>query len=189
MNTSRAWLYTRLPLTAQNVKYFDEIGNNSKSELEYNEDSITFLYQTRYPLIFGGWKASYVLQYTIPTYEYLQKHHQLFRLRMEAIYHVTDYAVIEKALVQILFPEGAIIKKVKSPKWSNTSENIHFTNLCLLGRKTVELYSKMLVEGDILEDVEIIYEVSNLWLLKSPILISIYLQVVFIFIISINRLM
>lgn len=183
----RPWLYTHLPASSEDIKYFDELGNNSKSEVIYYQDHITLKYQARYPLSFGGWKAPYILQYKVPTYEYLQKRKDLFYLRIRAIDHIVNDGYIEQAVVKILLPEGAVIKKINAPEWFNVSEEMHFTDLCFFGRETAVLHGKMLMETHI-ADVSIIYELPDFWLLETPILLMMYLLIVFIFIIIVNRL-
>lgn len=176
-----------MPASAENVKYFDEIGNSSKSELLYYNDYVTFKHQPRYPLISGGWKAPYVLQYKVPTYEYLQRKDGVFHLRIRAIDHIVNDGYIERASVKLMLPEGAVIKKVNAPKWFNVSEDVCVTHLCVFGRKSVVLNGKMLIENHI-EDVVITYKFSDFWLLKTPILLTVYVLVIFVFILVFNRL-
>lgn len=186
LQLSRPWLHTHLPATAEDVKYFDEIGNNSKSHMVYRQDYTTFKHQARYPLL-GGWKTTYVLQYTVPTYEYLRQGSGVFYLRIRAVDHVVDDAFVERALVRVLLPEGAIMKKIYAPAWFIVSEEILLTNLCFFGRKTIVLTGEILLENHI-ANLVVAYEFPQIWLLKTPLLFAIYLQIVFIFIILVNRL-
>lgn len=175
-----------MPKSAQNIKYFDEVGKISQSGVFHNINYTTLRHQTRYPLLFGGWKASFVIQYTVPTCEHLEEKNGIFYLRVKALDHTVNDALVEEAFVKILLPEGAVIKKINAPKWFNASEESHYTSLCFFGRKTAALSGRMLVKDQI-ADVEVVYEFSDFWLLKSPIVLTIYLQVVFVFIIIVNR--
>lgn len=183
---SRPWLHTHLSASVEDVKYFDEIGNNSKSQMIYSDNHTTLKHQARYPL-FGGWKAPYTLKYKVPTHEYLHQSNDVFHLRIRAIDHIINDGFIEKATVKILLPEGAVIKKISAPVWFNVSEEIALTEMCFFGRETIVLTGEMLMENHI-ENLVIIYEFTDIWLFKTPIVIMIYLQVVFIFVIIVNRL-
>lgn len=182
---SRPWHYTHLPASAEDIKLFDELGIMYQSKITYANDYITFRHKTRYPLLFGGWKAPYVLQYTVPTYEYLQEKGGIFYLSIRAIDHIVNDAFVENAFVNILLPNGAIIKKIKAPKWFNVSKDSDFNDLTFSGRKTAQLHGRMLVEDQI-EDVKVVYEFSNLWLLRTPILLTGYVLIVLIFLRSVN---
>lgn len=182
----RPWLYTHLPSSAETIKYYDEIGNNSKSKLLYQDDHITVKHQMRYPLL-HSWKAPYVLQYIVPIYEYLTESENLYILRIRVVDHVVNDGYIENAKVKVFLPEGAILKDVSSPEWFDWSRELHLTDLCIFGRETLVFIGKMLLENHI-SNVEIVYEFPSVFLLKSPFLIACYLLVSFLFVIIVNRL-
>lgn len=170
------------------MEFFDEIGNNSKSQLLYFKDYTTFKYQPRYPLL-GGWKTQYTLRYSVPVHEYLSRNLlDYFYLKIRAIDHVLNEAYIKKSTVKILLPEGAFLVQVKHPNWFDAvTDEVEYTTLCLFGRSTVILNGSMLLENHI-SNVKITYLFSSVYLLRVPLLIALYLQVVFFVVILFRRL-
>eukprot|EP00919_Chromeraceae_sp_WS-2016_P001864 GHVR01004475.1.p1 GENE.GHVR01004475.1~~GHVR01004475.1.p1 ORF type:complete len:466 (-),score=92.46 GHVR01004475.1:182-1579(-) len=56
----------QLPLTAENIKYYDFIGNITTSNAYRTKDSTMVVMSPRYYLL-GGWKADVQLSYNVPT--------------------------------------------------------------------------------------------------------------------------
>lgn len=182
-----SWLYTHLPASADDVQFFDDIGNNSKSQMLYFGDYNTFKYQPRYPLL-GGWKTKYTLRYSLPAHEYLTRNlADYFNLQIRAVDHVLNDGYIKRATVKILLPEGAYLVEVEQSKWLNREEDVlEYTSLCFFGRPTIVLNGSMLLESHI-SNVTIKYLFSDWYLCRVPLLIAVYLEVVFFVIVLFRR--
>lgn len=182
-----SWLYTHLPASADDVEFFDNIGNNSKSQVLYLKNYNTFKFQLRYPLL-GGWKTWYTLRYSVPTHEYMKTNSVgYFKLKIRAIDHVLNDGYIERATVKILLPEGAFGIEVKQSEWLNRAQDIvEYTSLCTFGRPTVVLNGSALLENHI-SNVSIGYLFPAIYLFRASFIIAVYLEVVFLAIIVFRR--
>jgi len=177
---STSILHTHLPASADDVKFFDTIGNSSKSIVIHNENYKTVMFYPRYPLL-SGWKTFYVVKYTVPTYEYLyHDFHGKFVLKMRVVDHILDDAVISQALVKVLLPEASNIIQVYVPSGFRRLKNeIVHTGLCTFGRPAVVFNGSNIVEEHI-ADFKVEYLFPSIYLLRTPLLIILYLEIVFI---------
>ncbi|XP_044271587.1 dolichyl-diphosphooligosaccharide--protein glycosyltransferase subunit 1-like [Tribolium madens] len=177
---STSWFYTHLPASAENIKFFDSLGNSSETQV-YNYGTYkTVKYKTRYPLL-GGWKTSYNLRYEIPTYESLFVLGDFFQLQIRAVDYVINDKMIENAIVRIFFPEGSRVGNVDLPSLINFvgQESGCPTGLCFYGRPIVVLNGTNLFDNYV-QTLKIEYFLSPLYFLKAPILIAVYLEAAFV---------
>jgi hypothetical protein len=175
MKATTGWFYTHLPACTENIKFFDILGNNSKTQVYHFIDYITLKFNTRYPLL-GGWKSSYVLSYDVPVHEYVLIDEEHYSLQMRALDYVLTDVVIESAVVKIRLPEGAQIKRVILPNsltlenegdGSNPDEQI----IVLKGVNLFENY---------ISNVTINYSFNPLYMLRVPLVISVLFEGAFL---------
>ncbi|RZB77456.1 dolichyl-diphosphooligosaccharide--protein glycosyltransferase subunit 1-like, partial [Asbolus verrucosus] len=174
------WMYTHLPTSAENIKFFDNIGNSSQTRIYHFINYITLKFRTRFPIL-GGWKSYYILRYDVPTHEYLfvtMKNHYLLQIR--GIDYVLNDKVIQHSVVKIVLPEGAQIEKVYVPKGLSVSneETSCLDGLCVFGRPMIVLKGNNLFENHI-TTIRVEYFFDWLYLLRAPLVISFYLQMFF----------
>lgn len=177
---STDWLFTHLPASADNVKFFDIIGNNSKTHLLYYPNYVSLKFQPRYSLL-GGWKTNYILQYQVPAYNYLYSTSEdNFALKIRPFDHVLNDKIIEKVNIKIILPEGAKIKQISKVQSLILGEQeVSFLGgLSFTGRPTVVFNGTNLLEHHI-SDVVIQYYYYSGYLFKSPLIIICYLQAMF----------
>ncbi|CAK9290897.1 unnamed protein product [Gordionus sp. m RMFG-2023] len=182
---------TILPTHARDVYYKDQIGNISTSNVIYHQHSdelggsdtgpVEVIIKPRFPL-FGGWKTNYILGYNLPTYPYLSHRGADYELKMRFVDHIYHDQVIEKAVVKVIFPEGASIVKVDTPYSVNRRDSSdskmpvkrHYTYLDTIGRPVLELSKENLIDEHI-QDFIVHYKFEKVYMLQEPLLlISVY---------------
>lgn len=165
---------TKLPASAADVYYRDEIGNISTSNLRQTSSHVVLDLRPRFPL-FGGWKTHYVLGYSLPANDYLFNDGNQFVVRLPFVDHIYDNSVIEDCTVRIVLPEGAADLKLRLP-FSATRERdqVRKTYLDTFGRTVVVLRKANLVENHV-QDFEVHYTYNRLWMLQEPLLLVSFL--------------
>lgn len=161
---------TKLPRSAFDVYYRDEIGNISTSNMKKTSSNVVVDLRPRFPL-FGGWKTHYILGYSVPASDYLFNDGNQLILRMPFTSHLYDNMVIEEATVKVVLPEGASDVKLRLP-FSITREKDQTMKSYLdtFGRTVIVLKKSNLVENHI-QDFEIHYSYNRLLMLQEPLLI------------------
>lgn len=179
----RRWFHTFLPASSENIKFFDILGYSSKTDITTYKDYKKLSFQLRYPLL-GGWKSNYILQYTLPTYEYLRSNRKgKYRLKMRIMDHVMNDAIIKDATIKIILPEGVGVVKINYPEqFYKERQDLSFTSLSFSGRPTI------VFSGEDLTDYHIIsftITYTDLWLnyYRIPLILVAYLQILFLLII------
>lgn len=185
-----------MPNAASNIKFFDEIGNSSKTTIFHSTDqkSVILKFYLRYPLL-GGWKASYVLQYDVPVYDYLlttrhssiSQQNNYYKLTLDLGDYVLNEKLTEQASFRIVLPETSIVMNVKAPKECGFShEEISLTGLYLFGKPTIVLSCNWLLDNrSYFVVVEYLFSKSRL--LQAPLIITFYLMFVFVVVIICRR--
>lgn len=173
------WWYTHLPATADNVGYFDELGNSSKSTLLHYKNYKTLKFKPRYPLL-NGWKTSYAIRYSVPSVHYLRNHVDEFSLKMRAVDHIFDDVLIKNAIVEVVLPEGATIINVTLPGLFRKCD----VGQSKFGKLQVIFGTKSVFES--FEDFHIQYFLPKYYLLKTPFLIVLYLECFFVIFITVR---
>ncbi|XP_044754552.1 dolichyl-diphosphooligosaccharide--protein glycosyltransferase subunit 1-like [Coccinella septempunctata] len=173
------WMYTHLPKTAENIKFFDVLGNNSKTLVYEDERHKTLKFIPRYSLRQGGWKSTYILQYNVPTYEYVFRNEMEYLLKIRAIDHILNDVMVEDAEIKIVLPDGGTISSVMvPPRFEKYNDTIFHTSLSILGRCTVNLRGKILLEENI-NDIIIKYQYSQFNFLVAPFFLMFLVESVF----------
>ena len=161
---------TKLPRSAFDVYYRDEIGNISTSNLKKTSSNVVVDLRPRFPL-FGGWKTHYILGYSVPASDYLFNDGNQLILRMPFTSHIYDNMVIEDATVKVVLPEGASDVKLRLPfSITREKDQIMKSYLDTFGRTVIVLRKSNLVENHI-QDFEVHYSYNRLLMLQEPLLI------------------
>lgn len=181
--TKRTWFHCHLPASSKDIQFYDILGNNSKTEISLFPDFKTLRFQLRYPLL-GGWKGDYILQYNLPTYEYLTTNYNgNFKLEMRVIDHILNDVIIEEASVRIILPEGSRIDQINIPEeFYKKNHELSFTSLVFTGRPTVKFNGNMLTEYHILP-FTVYYDLSSIYLYRVPLILAAYIQIAFLIVI------
>lgn len=179
---------TILPAAAHSIYYRDSNGNISTSTVRPRKDWIELELRPRFPL-FGGWKSSYTLGYSVPSYQYLFKNSDNeYVLRMRLLDHVYDDMHVEELETNIVLPVGVKNVKVNTPyEVERLPDSVAYKYLDNLGRSVIRVRKVNLVEPHI-QDLEISYNWQPLLLFHEPILVSIALYALFLMVIVYVRL-
>lgn len=143
-------------------------------------------FQLRYPLL-SGWKSEYNLQYTLPLYEYLKSDYNgKFLLRMRIIDHILNDVVIKNARIKIVLPEGTRIETLNyAGEFYRSNEELSFTSLAFYGRPTVVFSGNTLTKSHIVP-FDVVYNISQFQYYRIPLILSGYVQIVFLVAIAIR---
>nr|CAH7716622.1 unnamed protein product [Callosobruchus chinensis] len=179
---------TILPAAAHSIYYRDSNGNISTSAVKPYKDWIQLELRPRFPL-FGGWKTSYTLGYSVPSYQYLfKKPSGEYVLIMRLLDHVFDDMHAEELITSVILPVGVSNVKLTPPyEVERLEDEVTYKYLDNLGRKVIRLRKTNLVEQHI-QDLEISYNWQQAMLLHEPILIALALFLMFIIVIIYVRL-
>ncbi|XP_017769774.1 PREDICTED: dolichyl-diphosphooligosaccharide--protein glycosyltransferase subunit 1 [Nicrophorus vespilloides] len=179
---------TILPAAAHSIYYRDSNGNISTSQVRARKDWIELELRPRFPL-FGGWKSSYTLGYSIPSYQYLYKMPSgSYMLRMRLLDHVFDDMHVDQLETNVVLPLGVTNVQLKFPySVDRLSDDIAHKYLDSVGRQVIRLKKSNLVEQHI-QDLDIVYDWQPFLLFHKPILIAICLYALFLLVIVYVRL-
>lgn len=179
---------TILPAAAHNIYYRDSNGNISTSTVRPRKEWIELELRPRFPL-FGGWQSSYILGYSVPSYQYLyKKQNGEYVLNMRLLDHVFDDMHVEELETAIVLPVGVSNVKINPPyEVQRLPDAVTYKYLDNLGRTVIKLRKTNLVEQHI-QDLEIVYNWKPHLLLHEPILLSIALYLLFVVVIIYVRL-
>lgn len=179
---------TILPASAHNIYYRDSNGNISTSTVRSHKEWTELELRPRFPL-FGGWQSSYILGYSVPSYQYLYKTETgEYVLTMRIFDHIFDDMVVEELETKVVLPVGVTNMKLVTPYDIERLPNeVTHKYLDSIGRTVIKLRKHNLVEQHI-QDLEIYYNWQPALLLHEPLLISIALFILFIIVIIYVRL-
>lgn len=179
---------TVLPASAHSIYYRDSNGNISTSTLRTRKEWTELELRPRFPL-FGGWQSSYILGYSVPSYQYLfKKPTGEYVLIIRLLDHIFDDMIVEETTTSIVLPVGVSNVKVLVPyDVEKLPDEITYKYLDNIGRTVVRLSKTNLVEQHI-QDVEISYNWQPHLLLHEPLLITVALFLLFVAVIIYVRL-
>lgn len=178
---------TLLPASATGVYYRDTNGNISTSHMRVKKDAVELELRPRFPL-FGGWKTHYTLGYNVPSYEYLYHSGNQYLLKMRLMDHIYDDMVVDEIKTTVILPEGTTDVKVTPPyPIIRHPDTLHYTYLDTKGRTTISFTKKNLVENHI-QDFQLRYSFPQILMLQEPILVVIFLYILFLLVIVYVRL-
>ncbi|XP_017769904.1 PREDICTED: dolichyl-diphosphooligosaccharide--protein glycosyltransferase subunit 1-like [Nicrophorus vespilloides] len=182
--TAKEWFYTFLPSSAEDVHLYDTLGVRYNWKFVPNENYTSIEFRSRFPLL-GGWKYSYDLSYTVPSYEYLYVTDEArYLLKMRVFDHVLNDAIIDSFVTKVILPENSVNYDVLKPDGfpSDISEETTITTLSCFGRKTVVIAGGSVIENHI-DDFIIEYSIGWINMLRVPLKLSLWLYIAFICII------
>ncbi|KAK8960214.1 Dolichyl-diphosphooligosaccharide--protein glycosyltransferase subunit 1B [Platanthera guangdongensis] len=169
-------LLAKLPPRVHSVYYNDEIGNISTSHLRTDYQQSELEIEPRYPL-FGGWKATFVIGYSVPLEDFLFKspdgqHYLNFSFGCPL--HET---LVDHLTIRVILPEGA-----KNPSAAIPFDSDHFLEktysyLDVVGRSTVVIKKKNVVP-DHNVPFQVYYNFSPVFMLAEPLML---VTVIFLF--------
>lgn len=178
---------TLLPASATGVYYRDTNGNISTSHMRIKKDAVELDLRPRFPL-FGGWKTHYTLGYNVPSYEYLYHSGDQYLLKMRLIDHIYDDMVVDKVTTKIILPEGCHDIKLTTPYLiTRHKDSLHHTYLDTKGRPTISFSKTNLVENHI-QDFQLRYSFPRILMFHEPILVVIFLYILFLCVVVYVRL-
>jgi oligosaccharyltransferase complex subunit alpha (ribophorin I) len=178
---------TILPASATGVYYRDTNGNISTSAMRVLKDSVELDLRPRFPL-FGGWRTHYTIGYNVPSFEYLFHSGDQYLLKMRVIDHVFDDMVVDEIVTKIILPEGSKNLKLITPySVERLQDTLHFTYLDITGRPVITFRKTNLVENHI-NDFNVKYNFSRVMMLQEPLLVIVFLYLIFLVIIVAMRL-
>lgn len=179
---------TMLPAAAHSIYYRDSNGNISTSQVRFRKDWIELELRPRFPL-FGGWRSSYTLGYSVPSFQYMfKKSSSQYVLHMRLLDHVFDDMHVNELETAIVLPVGVSNVQINTPyDVERLPDTVTYKYLDTIGRVVIKLRKTDLVEQHI-QDLEIIYNWQPLLLFHEPILLSFALFIIFIIVIVYVRL-
>lgn len=166
-------LYAKLPRTAEDLYYRDQIGNISTSDLFFEHDHIALDVGMRFP-VFGGWQSQFYIGYSLPTesvlYYDIDKRKYFLRIDFFTIF---EDVWVEEQEIKVVLPEGCSDVSLEVPYAYDRKDRIRFTYLDSElngGRKVLIISAKNLVEE---HDGEIVvsYAFSRTRMLVEPLML------------------
>ncbi|XP_071050761.1 dolichyl-diphosphooligosaccharide--protein glycosyltransferase subunit 1-like [Onthophagus taurus] len=180
-NYTRTKLRTLLPELAFNIKLFDGIGNNSKSQLYYSDYGTLLVFESRYEL-FMAWKTIYTLKYTVPAYPYLQKSDDIYVLDMVVVDDVLPNAFIKTAKTKVYLPESSrlISANITEDADVKIGDKEIITTALAPSREIVVFESFDLVNG-LAPNFRVVYKRGPIHVFKPAFYIITYVESIFLF--------
>nr|XP_022915953.1 dolichyl-diphosphooligosaccharide--protein glycosyltransferase subunit 1-like [Onthophagus taurus] len=180
-NYTRTKLRTLLPELAFNIKLFDGIGNNSKSQLYYSDYGTLLVFESRYEL-FMAWKTIYTLKYTVPAYPYLQKSDDIYVLDMVVVDDVLPNAFIKTAKTKVYLPESSklISANITEDADVKIADKQTITTALAPSREIVVFESFDLVNG-LAPNFRVVYKRGPIHVFKPAFYIITYVESIFLF--------
>jgi len=176
----------KLPLSANDIYYRDEIGNISSSHVSQIEDATLIELVPRYPLL-GGWSISFYLGYNVPLGEFISRSYSTYVLNVSLVPNIEEI-VFDHVEIRVIMPEGARNFEVFAPTEPvSKSTSKLFTYLDVTGRpvQVVEFKNVIFRSTDFLQ---VTYQFSSFNLFFEPILLIVGYFSLFIFAILFVRL-
>ncbi|KAJ3681992.1 hypothetical protein LUZ60_014565 [Juncus effusus] len=162
-------LIARLPPRAHSIYYRDEIGNISTSHLWGDSKRTQLEIEPRFPL-FGGWKTTFTIGYSLPLNDFLFESENGKRELNITYGCPIDETLVEKLIVKVVLPEGSKDISVSTPFPTKQSEEVKYAHLDIVGRPVVVLEKDNVTpEHNLYFQVK--YGFNNLSLLTEPLML------------------
>ncbi|KAI8993300.1 Ribophorin I [Pilobolus umbonatus] len=147
-------LHFTLPASARDVYFRDEIGNVSTSNFRVEKEKAVLDIQPRYP-VFGGWNYTWYQGYNADLGQFVHKSKTGYILNIKYVDNVNDMT-IDKAVVRVILPEGAVLSKITMPfRLDQSSEEKHYTYFDSTGRQMI-----ILTKNNVIRDHEEYFQVN-----------------------------
>ncbi|KAI8470184.1 MAG: Ribophorin I-domain-containing protein [Monoraphidium minutum] len=184
--TSFQDLRAKLPPSARHLYYKDLIGNVSSSRTRQGAKETVVDLSLRYPLM-GGWKADFVLGYSLPLAGFLFRRPKgRTRLIVDVSSPIED-VTIEELETRIVLPEGSTNIKYTLPYEMEASWDKKYTYLDTAGRPVLVLRKSNLIALHN-KAVAVDYTFTTAALLHEPMLLIMVFAALFAAYAAYNRL-
>ncbi|ERN08374.1 dolichyl-diphosphooligosaccharide--protein glycosyltransferase subunit 1B [Amborella trichopoda] len=172
-------LLARLPPHVHSVYYRDEIGNISSSHLRGDSQKSELEIQPRYPL-FGGWKAHFIIGYSLPLQDFLFETEEGKRYLNFSFGCPFVETVVDKLTIKIVLPEGSKVPTAEVPFLVEQDQETSFSYLDVIGRPVVVLKAKNIVpEHNV--PFQVHYKFNRIFMLAEPLML---VSAVFLFFVA-----
>lgn len=161
-------LVARLPPRARSVYYRDEIGNISTSHLWGDSKKTELEIEPRYPM-FGGWRTSFTIGYSLPLHDFLFQSEEKRFLNITFGCPIND-VVIDTLIVKVVLPEGSSDISVSTPFPVKQLQETKISHLDVAGRPVVVL-EKSNVVPEHNQYFQVYYKFNSLALLREPLML------------------
>jgi len=163
-------LLARLPPRAHSVYYRDEIGNISTSHLRSDFKKTELELEPRYPL-FGGWKVTFTLGYSVPLEDFMFKSSDGRRFLNITFGSSFGHVVVDNLIVKVVLPEGSTQPTISVPFAVEQDKEIKHTYLDTVGRPVVVLTKKNAVPEHHNIFFQVYYRFNSIAMLAEPLLL------------------
>ncbi|KAJ4777848.1 Dolichyl-diphosphooligosaccharide--protein glycosyltransferase subunit 1 [Rhynchospora pubera] len=171
-------LIAKLPARAHSVYYRDEIGNISTSHLWGDSQRTQLEIEPRFP-IFGGWKTTFTIGYSLPLHDFLFEADGGKRVLNMTFGCPLDEVLVEKHIVKVVLPEGSKDITVATLFPTKQSEDVKYSHLDILGRPVVVLEKDNVVPEHNLY-FQVYYKFNNISLLSEPMMLIVGIFLLFV---------
>ncbi|XP_020583300.1 dolichyl-diphosphooligosaccharide--protein glycosyltransferase subunit 1B [Phalaenopsis equestris] len=162
-------LLAKLPPRVHSVYYRDAIGNISSSHLRTDYQKSELEIEPRYPL-FGGWKASFVIGYSVPLEDFLfespdGQHYLNFSFGCP-LYET----LVDSITIKVVLPEGSKNPSAVLPFGADRYLEKTYSYLDVVGRTTVVIKKKNVVpEHNV--PFQVYYNFNPIFMLAEPLML------------------
>jgi oligosaccharyltransferase complex subunit alpha (ribophorin I) len=163
-------LQARLPVNAHSVYYRDDIGNISTSHLRSDFRKTELELEPRYPL-FGGWKVTFTLGYSVPLQDLVFKAADGSRYLNISFGSPFNAVVVDKLTLKVILPEASYDMSVTLPFTAEESQEKRFSYLDTVGRKVAVITKKNTILEHQFKYVQVHYRFNSLAMLVEPLLL------------------
>ncbi|CAK9313261.1 unnamed protein product [Citrullus colocynthis] len=161
-------LVAKLPPRTHSVYYRDEIGNISTSHLWGDSKKTELEIEPRYPM-FGGWKTSFTIGYSLPLQDFLFQDQGKRFLNISFGSPIND-VVIDRLIVRVVLPEGSSDISVYVPFSHKQWHETKFSHLDIEGRPVVVLEKENVVPEHN-QHFQVYYKFNSISMLREPLML------------------
>ncbi|KAJ4808015.1 Dolichyl-diphosphooligosaccharide--protein glycosyltransferase subunit 1 [Rhynchospora pubera] len=173
-------LVARLPPMSHSVYYRDEIGNISTSHLRGDSQGTQLEMELRFPM-FGGWKISFSIGYSLPLHDFLFESDAGNNVLNITFGSSIEEIVVENQIVRVVLPQGSKDISVKSRFTTKKSQELKYSHLDIVGRPVVVLEKDNVVpEHKRYFQVYIYYKFNNIFLLGKAMMLILGIFLLFL---------
>lgn len=161
----------KIPGSAYDIRFRDEIGNISTSEITSAKEWKKLLLQPRYP-VFGGWSTSFILEYSldIPSVT-MSKKGGSHTLAFTSVPSIVDL-VYDEIHTTIHLPEGShLVGDAFLSQEHTQSVSKEYTYFDVLGRPVISIGQKNVVP-EMMTLIEVTYSFSDILSYEKPVLMG-----------------
>eukprot|EP00126_Sphaerothecum_destruens_P006222 Sdes_comp19272_c0_seq1m10273 len=177
----------KIPASASNIYYRDEIGNISTSDIRHDPKNLLLDIKTRFPL-FGGWETNFYVSYQLPVHLFLSAQGSAYSLQLDFLLRVSQDTPYRKVDVTVILPETSSNIDLQIPfDVKRLNDSLTFTYLDTVGRPTVH-FQKENVCDEFIVPFQLNYEFSSWMLLREPFMLVVAFLCLFFCVIVYVRL-